>query len=263
MLDLGVCWVCWVYIVARFDSNGELGLKEVVHGAWHRSTRLVRLVPLEPAFEKADVRPSRVQAGARFLPSFLLSWRGGARRLQGHYVRVRHDAVLDAAAIFDILDRAPVGAGGGAVRPRCSDRESIRRVRRWRWRRRRRHRCGGGRTRRRRRRQHRRGGGLQVDVVVAAGVGGPGHLNWNVAGWPERLHVSRHEEQRDDRGEERGQLHCVDSVSAHMDDGASTRADRAASIHPHVDPSGGGRIGRTRLGRGGPVWRARGGHRFE
>jgi len=98
---------------------------------------------------------------------------------------VRHDAV-DAAVI---LDRARADAGG-AVRPRRRD----------------------------------AGVGLGVDDLFA-GVVGPGHLDWNVADWPERVaevgpNVGRHEEQRDDRGEERGQLHCVDTwcVPAHKGD---------------------------------------------
>ena len=77
--------------------------------------------------------------------------------------------------------------------------------------------------------------------VVEVGVDGPGHLDrivgadglGQVAGLVlvavVGLHVSRHEEQRDDRGEEHGQLHRVDSVSAHEGDGASTRASRVAS----------------------------------
>ena len=98
------------HIVARFDSNGETGLNEVVHGvcrvgaglelAAGGAVRRVVLVLLEPAMEKAEVALIRVQAGAR--------WRGaevgGERRLQVHHVRVRHDAVF-TAVIFD-RDRA-------------------------------------------------------------------------------------------------------------------------------------------------------------
>ena len=48
--------------------------------------------------------------------------------------------------------------------------------------------------------------------VVAVAVG-------KLAGWPELvagvgLHVGRYEEQRDDRDEVHGQLHCVDNGSA-------------------------------------------------
>ena len=98
------------HIVARFDSNGETGLDEVVHGVCRVGAglelaaggvvRSVLLVLLEPAMEKAEVALIRVQAGAR--------WRGaevgGERRLQVHHERVRHDAVF-TAVIFD-RDRA-------------------------------------------------------------------------------------------------------------------------------------------------------------
>ena len=99
------------HIVARFDSNGETGLNEVVHGvcrdgaglelAAGGGVRRVVLVLLEPAMEKAEVALIRVQAGAR--------WRGAEvggerRRLQVHHVRVWHDAVF-TAVIFD-RDRA-------------------------------------------------------------------------------------------------------------------------------------------------------------
>ena len=102
------------HIVARFDSNGETGLNEVVHGvcrvgaglelAAGGAVRRVLLVLLEQAMEKAEVALIRVQAGAR--------WRGaevgGERRLQVHHVRVRHGAVFTAV----IVDRDRAGFVG-------------------------------------------------------------------------------------------------------------------------------------------------------
>ena len=88
------------HIVACFDGNGELGLNEVVDGTRRGGAGLVRavlIVLLEPAAEIAEVALVRVQAGARRRGAVFGVW-----RLQGHHVRVRHDAV--GAAV--ILDRA-------------------------------------------------------------------------------------------------------------------------------------------------------------
>ena len=88
------------HIVACFDGNGELGLNEVVDGTRRGGAGLVRavlIVLLEPAAEIAEVALVRVQAGARRRGAVFGGW-----RLQGHHVRVRHDAV--GAAV--ILDRA-------------------------------------------------------------------------------------------------------------------------------------------------------------
>ena len=92
------------HIVACFDGNGELGLNEVVDGTRRggaglelAGVRAVLIVLLEPAAEIAEVALVRVQAGARRRGAVFGVW-----RLQGHHVRVRHDAV--GAAV--ILDRA-------------------------------------------------------------------------------------------------------------------------------------------------------------
>ena len=92
------------HIVACFDGNGELGLNEVVDGTRRggaglelAGVRAVLIVLLEPAAEIAEVALVRVQAGARRRGAVFGGW-----RLQGHHVRVRHDAV--GAAV--ILDRA-------------------------------------------------------------------------------------------------------------------------------------------------------------
>ena len=96
--------------------------------------------------------------------------------------------------VSPVLDNLAAGAPDGA--PQVVHR------RRW-WRRRRRHRCGGGRGRRRRRRWHRRGGRWRRRRR---------RRHRSVTDWPGLVagvghHVGRHEEQQDDRGEERGQLH--------------------------------------------------------
>ena len=96
------------HIVACFDGNGELGLNEVVDGTRRggaglelAGVRAVLIVLLEPAAEIAEVALVRVQAGARRRGAVFGGW-----RLQGHHVRVRHDAV--GAAV--ILDRAQAQA---------------------------------------------------------------------------------------------------------------------------------------------------------
>ena len=90
------------HIVACFDGNGELGLNEVVDGTRRVGAGLyfiqaVLFVLLKPAAEIAEVALIRVQAGARRCGAVFGGW-----CLQGHHVRVRHDAV--GAAV--ILDRA-------------------------------------------------------------------------------------------------------------------------------------------------------------
>ena len=116
------------HIVARFDSNGELGLNEIVRSvckagaglelAAGGAVRSALLVLLEPAMEKAEVALIRVQTGAR--------WRGAemgrGRRLQGHHVRVRHDFKA-TAVIFD-GDRARAGARARAAAGRAGSRPS-------------------------------------------------------------------------------------------------------------------------------------------
>ena len=90
------------HIVACFDGDGELGLNEVVHGKRRVGAgleltairRAVLIVLLEPVIEVAEVALVRVQAGARRGAVF------GGWRLQGHHVRVGHDAV-GAAVILD------------------------------------------------------------------------------------------------------------------------------------------------------------------
>ena len=83
-------------LVARFDSNGELGFSEEVHGvcsvvgvglelAAGDAVRVVGFVLVNPALEKAELVLLCVQVKLQF---------------QGHHVLVRHEAV-DAAAIDD------------------------------------------------------------------------------------------------------------------------------------------------------------------
>ena len=106
------------HIVACFDGNGELGLNEVVDGTRRGGAGLVRavlIVLLEPAAEIAEVALVRVQAGARRRGAVFGGW-----RLQGHHVRVRHDAV-GAAVILDgarararARARADAGRAGSA-----------------------------------------------------------------------------------------------------------------------------------------------------
>ena len=90
------------HVVACFDGNGDLALNEVVDGTRRvgAGLELVQVdlfVLLEPAAEIAKVALIRVQAGARRRGAVFGGW-----RLQGHHVRVRHDAA--GAAV--ILDRA-------------------------------------------------------------------------------------------------------------------------------------------------------------
>ena len=102
------------HVVACFDGNGELGLNEVVDGTRRvgaglelAAVQVVLIVLLEPAAEIAEVALIRVQAGARRRGAGFGGW-----RLQGHHVRVRHDAV-GAAVVLD-KTRADAGRAGSA-----------------------------------------------------------------------------------------------------------------------------------------------------
>ena len=89
------------HIVARFDSNGELGLNEVVHGVCRVGAGLelaaggaVRVVLgfvlVNPALEKAELVLLCVQAAPLGVKLYF----------EGHHVLVRHEAV-DATVIDD------------------------------------------------------------------------------------------------------------------------------------------------------------------